>query len=217
MPRKAKKSFFRKAVNTIGGVARIAKTAMGTALMVKKLLNVEYKVHDVTSSGTLTAISGGGDVFSLSAIAQGDDRGERNGDSILLKNFNLRMYVVGNDTVVSVFRMLIFFDNDNRGETPAMTDVLDTATLMSHRNLDNIRRFTVLHDKFMTIGSTTHNNRIKKIQVNKTFSKKHIKFTGPTSGSGDYGNGALFMIILSGNSTNMQSYDMRTRLRYIDN
>lgn len=195
------------------GVANMAYRGLALATKVAKLINVEFKTHDIA---TTQASSSAGTVSKLSAIAQGDGSGNRDGDKIRCKSWFLRMYGEHNSSGADaqLLRIVILRDNMQRGSAPAVTDVLETANVLSPINKDADGRFTILKDCMLTVTADkgmAYRKYYKEIE-------SHCNYIGTGSTDADQGVGALYILHLSNEaSINYPDLVFNWRLRYLDN
>jgi hypothetical protein len=132
-------------------------------------------------------------------IVQGDEINCRSGDTILLEH--MRFYwsfrqIAATYVPVSV-RLIIFADMLNYGTTPAVTDVLDTASYLSGYSMINLQknRFKIYHDSlFDLVGQTS-----KAIHSFETQYKvnKRVFYSAATAVGGANGKHAIFTLVLS--------------------
>jgi len=99
---------------------------MSNALRLKGLVNTEVKNFDILSS---TTVSSTGTIAYLSAIATGTDTTDRIGRSIKPLYIHSNGTIARNASATATFlRIIVFQDMENDEATPAVTDVLATAT-----------------------------------------------------------------------------------------
>ncbi len=118
----------------------------------------ELKFHDVDLDDA--TVSSSGDVTaSINLIAQGTSESERNGRKCTLKSILWRYTVVlpevdalATPAPADTIRIIMYLDRQCNGATAADTDVLESADYQSYRNLANSGRFSILHDKSMTLN-----------------------------------------------------------------
>ncbi len=214
-----RRAYYRRK-RVYGQAARLgmsdAKKALAIARATAALLNVEHKVHSFQVSQN---VSSTGSVVSISDIAQGDTSASRDGNSIRLKSLQVRSTATTNNTAntsSSVLRWLVVKDNDNQGELPAVADIIEAANVRANMNvLAYPNRFNVIMDKTICMNKdyTTQAkkacwDRYKKLNF-------HLKFS--SSGTNDYKDNALFLVLVSDEATYQPSCVSEFRLRFIDN
>jgi len=163
-----------------------------TKQAVRSMIESQLEKKIIVGTSNLTA-SVAGSVVYYSTIAQDDTINGRTGDKINLKQVDWTFSY--SDTVLSVCRVMLFMDSQNQGATPAVTDVLTSATVQAHLNTFNRlqNRFKVLADVVLDVapGSRQYVTRRGTVKVNMpTF------FTGTTSGVASAGRNALFLLIV---------------------
>lgn len=112
-------------------------------------------------------------------------------------------------------RVLLIRDNFCSGAAPAVTDVLQTASVLAPINITAFpNRFKVLFD--VRRDMSINGNEIVAV---KKYSKdtNHVKFIGTSGAIASAGAGTLFLILLSDQATNKPTVDYYFRLRYVDN
>jgi len=124
----------------------------------------ELKFVDTVTSAAGTAA---GAVTLLNGVAQGTDYNQRIGRKFTMKSIMCRFGIsygtgaaVG--SVGNIVRILIFYDCQTNLNTPAVTDVLQTASYLSPMNLNNRDRFIVICDKRFVLQSGGPNARFFK-------------------------------------------------------
>lgn len=91
----------------------------------------------------------------LIGIAQGTTEQQRIGGKINLVNFNIHGQVIGVQQVGAavlpdVTRFMVVLDKQANGALPVVTDILKTAQINKFMNLDNVDRFQILKEKWIT-------------------------------------------------------------------
>ncbi len=141
----------RKRKRQNGG--RAAKRARSVPFRGRRAVaNGEKKFLDTVKADTALTVAGVIFDDSLNHIAQGVTESERLGRKVVIHSLHLKGKVssVAVTTIGDTgnrYRILIYQDKQANGATAAVTDVLETATIDSFRNLSNIGRFRVLYDK----------------------------------------------------------------------
>lgn len=214
MPRKAYKNANRAAAYGYGAYKAIkygSKALPIVANAVKYiggLVNVEkhQKLTSVTGSTT-----NAGTVNLISGIAQGDDIGNRQGNSVksvdLMCNYTLNQ----SGTTDNFLRIIIFMDTANQGSSPAVTDLLNTAVPTAQRNIDNMKRFKIFHDKLISFDanySTRAYKYYKKLGM-------HLRFSG--SADTNVLQNAIYCLLVDSNSTDHCDVNMQFKISFYDN
>ncbi len=197
-------------------VAKLANKALDVAVMVKALVNVEYKsftialVTDPNSTGVVT---------HLTAIAQGSDFSNRIGRKIKLLSLSIRGNIAINGSATnSIYRLLILRDNSGTTTPPTIANLFtDTATFLNNKNKigdpQSNSRFTVLSDTWYTINIGNENTR-KKIQIYKKVNF-HVNYSG--TAATDEGKGCVYALQASSEASLDPIVTADVMIKYIDN
>lgn len=190
----------------------VATSALATAKLVKSLVNVEFKE---TVRATNLSPDASGTVVSLNAIGQGDDKDDRNGNSIKNKSLLVRMRAEQNSSATNTsLRVLFIRDKQVNGSTPLVTDVLQAANPLSSLNTDYGKRFVVLADSLFSLSSNGTTCSHRKIFKKLGF---HTEFGGTGNSVADINSGAIWMLAVSDEATNTPTLFYNTKVRYLDN
>lgn len=211
--RRKRGAFQRRPVGT--DYLGTASKALAVAYSVKKLLNIEYKseltglTNDMSTTATIT---------NLTAIAQGDDFDDRNGNKIRLASISWKGNVLKSSVPeTQMGRVMIIRDNNGSTTQPIITDLFsDESSFFNGRHkLDDPQtnsRFTVLLDRQFALDDS-------KAQLSTvSWYKKldhHCFFSG--SAATDEGKGALYMIQGSDQATNVMLNRTDVVIKFIDN
>lgn len=131
-----------------------------------------YNRHSVRSSSVselkfkdnafITTITSAGVILpstnSLVNIAVGTGPNERIGRQIKVKSINAYLTLQKNSSsyATDTIRIMLVLDTQCNGTAPAITDILQTASVNSFRNMANSKRFVVLKDSEINITSATY-------------------------------------------------------------
>lgn len=190
----------------------MAKTAWRTAKYVKSLLNVEKKIHEVSST---TSPSSTGYVTALTDIGQGDTINLRDGNSIKLTYMGLRATLTANASApITYVRCIVFRDNQQEPDTvPAIGSLLESASVNSFLAQASLGRFSVLMDK---VYSLNNNGPTQTRYIESNFKlNNHVRYNG--SSSVDIQKGGYYILWLSNLATLTPGLSWNTRVRFIDN
>lgn len=163
-------------------VTDMAKSAWKGVKFLKGLVNVEKNEADSAINTTFSTTSS---VTLLTTVAQGNDDGNRSGNSILAKYLYIRAVVYRDsaNTVQQNFcRYLIVKDLQNTGTAPTLNDLLENvvsgAGVYSPLSKDHSPRYQVLVDNLFCLLKNQSDAKVIKhfIPIND-----HIKFTGSAS------------------------------------
>ncbi len=198
-----------------GGYLDTAAKALAVAYAVKKLINVEF--HTLNTFLPVDPNTTGA-TKNMTAIAQGDDIANRQGDKIRLKYLSLSGTIkLHASATTSQVRLVLVRDNNGSTTQPAISDIWVSAAFF----LDNKHktgapqvnsRFTILYDKFFLINSVGNN----QVAFNWSSSlDHHCYFTG-TQGT-DEGKGHIYCMIASNEATNDPIVTADIMVKWIDN
>jgi len=222
------------------------KTPMGLAIKANakanyalSQLNAEVKMKELSTGHNITVTP---TVNCLNALAQGTSNGTRVGDSVRWTQIQMRARLDGHATVDNIVRLILVRDKQPRGSFPNYTDIYDgTPTItnvMQFRNLDNIKRFDILWDKFFVIpaqnSGSSHVRVIEKVwdlQNQTRSAKKQARYgnrpnksinetnygLGNTGGVADISENGFFLLTVGDNTASPVDFDTHIRMRYIDN
>lgn len=197
----------RRGGNSMWNLAK--KAASG---VVKYYLNPEYKFLDydtgLTISNTGTVLSG------VNLIATGDDSTNRDGNSIKITSWLLRWSCTINASATSTrFRIVIVTDTASHGAVPAVTDILESASTLSPLNKTNGSRFTPLYDRMFALDADD------PMKVGKIYKKMqhHIHYLNNTAATTSLGQGPIYVLAISSEATNVPSFSINNRFRFLDN
>lgn len=136
-------------------------------------------------------------------IIQGDDINQRSGDQVLIKfhKLTIRASAV---TVNQTFRFIWFRDNMNRGTTPGVTEVLNTANFMSQLAPAPMqqKRFTILADFQLDCNVAGEAIKSKVLGQGGT----SVYYNGATAVAASNGPGALFLLEIGDSLTGLFDY-----------
>lgn len=197
---------------TMSDVKRVASAAWSGVKSIARLINVEEKLFDVSTGGS---ISNSGSIFNLSNIAEGSDYNNRDGLSILTQSLSFSSIFTINASAVNTFlRIIIFRDNLQRGADPAVTDVLETASVQSPVVHFTASRFNILMDRTVDLAPTekTLGHHRENFNINK-----HIYYSSTSGADASNYQGALFLLAISNEATNTPTLSFYTRLAFTDN
>ncbi len=182
-----------------------------------KLINLEKKVkalegdkdiksHKTTMTQAMLAL---GTVQHLTAIAQGSNDFQREGDKIKIYSIQMSGSFKTNDAVAlpvnSIWRLAIIIDRDNDGGVPALTEIWASAFdfAVGRPRLPNsfkYKRFTVIYDQQFVVNSNSVGNsgllNEMRIILPKWYSDKykhHVYFQGISAGDSDASKGSMWL------------------------
>ncbi len=159
-----------------------------------------------------------GAVVALTAIAQGDDIANRQGNKVRAKHMSVRGHININASATSTHgRMIIIRDNNGSTSQPAITDLFtDASTMRIGKNKlgdpQSNSRFTILWDYTYTLDAVNKNQTYFKYTQELDH---HIYYTG--TAATDEGKGHLYLFTVSSESTNDPVVSADCMVKFIDN
>lgn len=175
----------------------------------------EFKVIDSVGS---TAVSTTGTLTLLNGLAEGDSATTRDGRQVLFKS--IQMYVRGTlngSATNTTIRSIIFLDRQPNEAAPTMAALLATTVaggVDAFRNLDNRKRFVILHDSRMVVSTDFP----EKVHEHYKKMKLVTQYDSGNAGTiADITSNSLYMLQVSDEATNTPTQIFNVRLRFIDN
>ena len=161
----------------------------------------------------------------MNVIASGSGESQRVGRKVTLKNIYLHGELVLPSTnsvtlCTDQFRMIVFVDKQANGVIAGVTDLLQTATINSFRNLANQERFVVLKDKFYDISAQTTSNASTTTGGTSYHIKMYkkldlpIEYSGANGTIGEIKSNNLVMLCIS--RLGACTFQYTARMRYTD-
>lgn len=189
----------------------IASKALKLAKQNKQSIEVKEITNTVESDVTTA-----GSVSTMTNIAEGDDINNRTGRKVRLKSFQIKGYVVNNDstsTSTSVARVLIIRDNSFTSSTPSITEILQGGDAYGLRaqEVENKYAYSVLYDKLMVLDPNSNNQQ--GVQKFKKLNHECI-FDGSANTTSN--KGALYLMLLSNRTASQPGFFLQTRVRFTD-
>jgi len=160
---------------------------------------LEHKQYAFAGDSTVDYSTTGAIYPVTQNLVQGDQIYNRTGDQVALHKLVVDWNAKNTDAsyIATTVRTIIFVDHMNLGATPAVTDVLDTASYLSGYNNVNVqkKRFTILFDSTKDLVGQTD----KSIStVRKVFlMRRKIYYNGATNTGSANSRGALFQLHIS--------------------
>ena len=179
---------------------------------IKRLLNIELKSME-TGGATVSPAQTGASVDFTALITQGDGDANRDGDSIKLVRFHLKMSAQPNSGgLVSQFVRVMVVRSHDEAVTPSQAINVD-ATAYTHvglRNWDYKGQMEVLFDHCFVMD-VYHPTHLKSIVIELN---KHTQFN---AGTATVNNGAIQLLYWSTATTLLPSLTYQAALEFVDN
>jgi len=202
-----KKPWYRKKYDTIS----LAKKALQGVWYLKGLVNSEM-LHNQGLGSTTT--NNAGTMTLLNGMAQNDTSSGRTGNSILMRNVHLRLgFEQHASATVTTYRVILLWDTQQTADTsPAVTDVLESASPYSPLATANVGRFKVIKNWFFTTDDTKAQTKL--IECYKQF-RVHTRYNG--TANTDIQKMGLYLLTLSDQATNVPTFRYSWKVGYHDN
>lgn len=195
---------------------------------VKKLEHSEeLKYNNLTNS--LTAISTTANIYSLSAIGQGDDYNQRVGEELTAKYLNVKMRIRHfANANADVVRVIIFWDKQVNGVGPvAFTSASAVDALLDDTNVGQVcyaqpnyrtkHRYTILYDKLHIMNPDSSGvNLTKAFKFNTNLGGAKQKFSDSGATYTSQVSRGLFLMVFGNDCDATTSFQHNTRFWYTD-
>lgn len=209
--RRKSTAWYNKKYSTL----QIAKKALAATKYMRGMINSEKMYLD----RVFTLGANKSTLFNITSIAQGDQPGQRTGNSILVRSIYMRGFIQVNPAVTGNTRLSLVLVQDLQqisDVTPAITDVFTSddpeALIRTGATTNTAGRFKIMWRKNYSVNTTTTPN----INLDKFWKQyTHIKFNGTTAG--DIQKNGLYLIVLTSESTNFPTFSATVRTGYYDN
>lgn len=200
-----------RAMNYKMSANELASAAWKGVKYLKSIVNVEHQKVDFTVlSGTQSNTPL---VSHVTAVAQGDGEGARTANSILLKYLYLKgVFQLNTSANYTRLRLVVIRDKQQIGDTnPAYTDVYENVSTIAFLNKNTVGRFDILYDKCMDLEA----NNTQVIMDKYIRLQSHARYNGALAT--DQQKGAIYVMLLSDQPTNVPTVSLNARLCYVDN
>jgi hypothetical protein len=169
-----------------------------------------------------------GTVTALNLIAEGNDNTTRLGRKALMRDVQIRGFASApaNNAadITQQARIVLVWDNAASGALPAITDVLTAINNSAFINVNNVARFSVLHDRCYSLGpnfvaatTSVADQTIKPVDINVRL-RAPTEFSGTAAAITSVQNGALLMLTMgsAANSASSAAVQVSTRVTFSD-
>ena len=201
-----------------GRTAVVAAARAGVNAATRGLQLNQGEFKSVDTAGVIAMNTAPGVVVLLNGIARGDDINQRNGREVTMKSIQFTHQTSGG-AADSFCRFLIVYDRQSNGAALTAAMVLNLADVVSPRNLENRKRFKILHDRLYTVETAANPMSLK---CGKFYRRLRHPITFNTGNAGtvaDIATGSLYLIALGSNAAggNASQFSYTCRIRYLDN
>ncbi len=211
-------SNFNKYAGRARTTLQVASTALSTAMAIKRLMNVEIKNFDTQLLGV--AVTDTPLITQLTNIPVGDSTNQRDGSQCKMVGVRLTYLLNRNasGTNATFIRVMLVIDKQTNQAIYLTSDLLEDATsgdnIVSPRNLDNLKRFTILYDRTHILSATGGDGA----KFNKYFKKDLLlRFDASTSAIADLTQSSLSLWAVGSEPTNDPTITAFVRVRFVDN
>ncbi len=184
----------------------------------KRLINVEFKFHDVQlTSQTVDEVPL---ITQLSNIAIGDTTNTRDGSQVKCLSLQIAFSINSSaSATASLVRVLLIKDKQTNQLIYNASDLLSDVTagdgIVSPYNRDNRMRFTILMDKVFTL-TTVGSNRVRVF--GKKFRQDQVlRYDASAGNITDLTQSSYSLMFISNEPTNSPNVTLFSRLNYVDN
>lgn len=180
---------------------------------ITRMIKPEMMEYQTSAGGVADNV---GLINSISSLPQGNDNGQRKGNTIRVTSLHIRGFISGIAGQSRVNRVMVVADKQNLGSNPAPEDILDYMTTslcpVSPIDADRTPRWKVLFDRNIITDDATGQRKLfqKFIKMNHL-----IHYTGTTAN--DLFTGQLYMLVCSDQpATNSATVSSICRISYYD-
>ncbi len=181
----------------------------------KSIVNVEKKIIDSAITNTP---DNAGDIQNLCLVAQGDDYTNRDGRRIKLQKMSLRLRMVPHvDSTKTSLRCILFKTRNDQAAAPTVTEVLEDVSsgVVSHFESDNHQNsWTILSDRVYTFDVNGKNHGFAEFTPNIL---AHCDYSGTGATEANTGRGAIYLLTISNEATNVPTLKGQCRVWFTDN
>lgn len=201
----------------------LAIKALKMAANVKKALNVEYKSHNRYTTATITnaATWANTQMFCLNEIAQGDSGITHDGDTYKIVGISNKLGLTCDVTNgYARVRVMFFRFKNPQGALPAQADLLDTTASnppLEFRNLDNVRSYEILHDRVYEVNNLASDDQATQYHTINIDREFKVRCSGVTASYASISENSIWCMIVSDRGANQPTFQMNTRVRFVDN
>lgn len=219
-PRKHMRKFRKFAYGSVG--AYYAPQVVKELYALKRLINPEFKIID-TSSLALTIPDGVGTIVQLTNLSQGNTNITRVGNGIKIASIYAKaIFCINASATVTQIRYMLVQDKQVNGAIFATADLIESVTdvrsVISPRNIDNTKRFRILHDKLIILNPNISAvvSTCRYIKIYKKLDM-HVRYDGNAGDITDLTQSGLFMVFIGNQPTNAPTVNLDVRVRFLDN
>lgn len=202
-----------------------ARAGYSRAALTSFVAGSETKWFDTTLGNMSPAATGSITNASLNLIPEGTTESERIGRKCMVKSLHIKGVIGMPSSSIPLterLRVIVYCDKQANGATAAVTDILETTTVDSFRNLANVTRFIVLSDKTTLFNQTAgiggdsttdlYSPVIKTIKFNKKMNLD-LEFSASTGALTELRSNNIGVLAISDNGLATIAYTARVRFQ----
>lgn len=213
---KRKRTF--RARTTYRGVPSNKNLAAKIKRLEKGITGKEWKNHDLFDSED--GVDDSGVVIPLTYISQGNTSETREGLIIKLQSIQMKMQIENDAAQVNktLARWMIFFDTENTGTLPTVSEVLENNSPLGMRDHQTAKtRFIILKDKTFILNPQFSGQIIGRFyKYYKKFKGRRCFYLGSAADAASQGKGGLYLLLISTLAANGPDVDYSFRIKYTD-
>lgn len=219
MPIKKKfKKYVRKSVRKAGFKRRTA-SIVNQSVRGLQLIGPEMKTCDTNFAAM--AAGNVGSVQLLNGVAGGSAINQRVGSIYTIRSISLRGQIYSGlaTSLENTVRIMIVYDKSANATALTVANVLDSASPLSHKSLENRSRFWILMDKTYHLNAHGAVNSRREIEWYKKISLKVTCNSNVAGTIGDITTGSVYLVVCGTgveSSGYHQSFSGSCRLRFTD-
>ncbi len=153
----------------------------------KKFIDVNQSIFEINDTGF---------VHMLNGVAVGDSFTQREGRNTLIKNLWLRFeLILATDRASSNVRLMIIKDTMNNGSgLPSLDDILDSVTISSHYDVNNMPQYIKLYDRIWEMADGNHPCFVRQKRITKDIK---VSYSNNTADVNSIQKNAIFLVGIS--------------------
>lgn len=183
----------------------------------RKLENRRGEWHTHTKGFSETPVTTTGTVTPLASIAEGNTNNDRTGEIIYLQSIQARGILSETSDVSTAVRLIMFFDTQQAGVLPTVTQVLSTDDVHSLKSASSKGRFQIMWDQTVFLQPTiASGNAWQGVQYYKKFRGRRIYFKGSTAADADLSKGSPYLLLIQSDVLSSPKFSGDIRLRFTE-
>lgn len=184
-------------------------------MQIKRMINVEYKHHNVDDSTGTAVTNSGTNLDDLCVIPVGDAETDRDGTSIKPINFVMRYMITQHASATNTLVRLVIFRSKFENDTaPTLASIFPSSPLLKSKIPDKRFSTKILYDKYFTLCDSGTAIRAGTIALKL---HGHINYDGGETTGDDKESGGLYLLAISSEATNTPTLSYVSRLTFTDN